>query len=898
MAGIIPLPSTRISDSLVRQRLLSQLQSDQLDLFRLQNEVSTGRRITVPSEDVAASRRAMTLQRLLERKTQLKSNVDTGQTFLKSTDVALNNVASLLGDIRGTALGAAGTTSTEEERQAATTVVSGAIEQLLRTANTQFRGRYLFAGSQTNIEPYAYDGAFIKYSGDNQSLNSYSDLGVLFSSNAPGQDVFGGLSAQVTGSVDLNPQVSDDTLLSTLRRGKGISANGALKISDGTNTSIVDISRAVTVGDVVRLIEAHPPAGRSIAASVSGQGLTLQLDSAGGGNLTVEEVGSGTAASELGILNPTGVLTAPLVGTDLDPVMLKTTRLDDLLGAKATARLVSPGNDNNLLIQAGANGTQLNGAAIQIVDDEKLQALPGVPPGGETAEYLTTARAAWTSLAFSGAGNDLRITANTAGTAYNNVAVSVTGATGIGNTPTATYDATTKRLTITVDDAGATTVDAVVNAVNATGVFTATHDDSAEGVGTYNGAALISTTDINNVSGDTTNSGGAANTLYVYVATGRSTANQVAAAINAEGTFKAQLDTLDTTNSTLAGTGIVSLTATATTAGGSGTTLDQASGLRIVNGGSTHTITFAGATTVEDLLNKLNGSDADVFAEINADGTGINIHSRLSGADFQIGENGGQTATQLGIRSFTGDTRLDDMNHGIGVPTKRDGLQSPPAVVNDFTIVANDGTGPVNIDIDASSANTVQDVLNLINNSPLNNTGGVAVLARLAANGNGIELVDQNSRPLTINAAEGSRAAEFLGLVPSGSTSATGASGTITGTDQNYLQSDSVFTTLVRLKTALQNNDVPGMERAIKGIDTDISRVTGARSDVGARQQALDITTENLQDEDVQLQSALSSDLDVDLVEAISNLTARQVSLEASLKTTASILQLSLLNYL
>src|SRR5689334_4019486 len=160
MAGIIPLPPTRISDSLVRQRLLSQLQSDQLDLFRLQNEVSTGRRITVPSEDVAASRRAMTLQRLLERKTQLKSNVETGQTFLKSTDVALNNVASLLGDIRGTALGAAGTTSTDEERQAAAIEVSRAIEQLLSTANTQFRGRYLFAGSQTNIEPYAYDGAF------------------------------------------------------------------------------------------------------------------------------------------------------------------------------------------------------------------------------------------------------------------------------------------------------------------------------------------------------------------------------------------------------------------------------------------------------------------------------------------------------------------------------------------------------------------------------------------------------------------------------------------------------------------------------------------------------------------------------------------------------------------
>ena len=48
----------------------------------------------------------------------------------------------------------------------------------------------------------------------------------------------------------------------------------------------------------------------------------------------------------------------------------------------------------------------------------------------------------------------------------------------------------------------------------------------------------------------------------------------------------------------------------------------------------------------------------------------------------------------------------------------------------------------------------------------------------------------------------------------------------------------------------------------------------------------------------MQLQSALSQDMDVDLVEAISNLTARQYAFEASLRTAASLLQLSLLNFI
>jgi flagellar hook-associated protein 3 FlgL len=899
MASIIPLPTTRVSGMLVRQRLLAQLQGDQLDLFRLQNQVSTGQRFTLPSEDAPAARRAMTLQRLLERKTQIRSNIETGQSFLKSTDVALNNVAGLLGDIRGVALGVSGTTSTDSERQAAITEINRAIEQLVSVGNTQFRGRYLFAGSQTNVEPYSYDGAYVTYHGDDQTIRSHSDLGVLFSTNATGQDVFGGISSEVLGGVDLNPEVTADTPLSSLRGGRGISPNGALQISDGTNSVIVDISHAATVGDVARLIEANAPLGRKVTVDITGQGLTLQLDSAGGGNLTVSEVASGKAASELGILNTLGVLTNPLVGGDLNPLVTKTTQLDSLLGSKARTRLVSPGDNNDLLIQAAVNGTQYNGATIQIVDDELLRASPGVAPGSEYAQYSATARQAEASLRFSGPGNDLTITANTAGTAFNNVDVVVVGATGLGNAANASYNSATKQLTITVDDAGATSLDAVVNAVNATGDFTATSDESAEGPASYNGASLILASDISNIQGDTGNSGGAANTLYVYVRANASSANNVAAAINADGTFTATLDTLDTTNSSQAGTQPVSLNATATTSGGSGAPFDASSGLRIISGESTYTLTFDDAETVEDLLNIINGSEAGLHAEINADGSGVNVRSRLSGADLQIGENGGQTATQLGIRSLTGETRLDALNRGVGVPAKRDSYQeNPPAFVTDFTITASDGVGTVDLPIDVSSAETVQDVIDLINNHALNNTAGVAVTARLNVTGNGIELVDDAGQPLTITAAEGSQAAEYLGLLPADTTTVTSATGVITGTDKNYLDTPSVFTTLIRLRDALAANDITAIEDAISGIDADLDRVTFSRSEVGARQQALDVTQQNLEDEDVQLRSALSEELEVDLVEAISNLTARQVSLEASLKATASILQMSLLSYL
>ena len=210
------------------------------------------------------------------------------------------------------------------------------------------------------------------------------------------------------------------------------------------------------------------------------------------------------------------------------------------------------------------------------------------------------------------------------------------------------------------------------------------------------------------------------------------------------------------------GLGVVDLSATATTAGGSGTNLDPA-GLQIVNGGQTYNISFNGDKTVGDLLNTLNGSGAAVLAEINPSRHGINILSRLSGSDFSIGENGGQTATQLGVRTFTGSTTLAQLNYGNGVQQPRHpvpiSLSSVPTAPNWPSRVGSD--------------KTIQDVINTINNDP-NNQGANAVTAELNTTGNGITLStnapSNGTAQLSVIEENSSHAAQELGLVPAGQT--------------------------------------------------------------------------------------------------------------------------------
>jgi flagellar hook-associated protein 3 FlgL len=326
------------------------------------------------------------------------------------------------------------------------------------------------------------------------------------------------------------------------------------------------------------------------------------------------------------------------------------------------------------------------------------------------------------------------------------------------------------------------------------------------------------------------------------------------------------------------------------TAGGGGANFDPR-GIVVDNGGVQHTLDFNNAETVEDLLNILNGSGAGLHAAINAAGTGIDVRSRVSGTEFWIRENGGQTAGQLGIR-------WNELNHPLEIPTINGA---------EFTVVVNMGNLDLDpeaeyteFNVDLAGATTMQEVLDAINFAPGNNSSGVAVQASFTTDRQ-LRIVDLNhisGRELTIRSAPGSEATEFLGITAPGGTERTEASGTIVGNSLTYPHTGSVFTTLSQLYDAIQDGDIPAMERAISQIDDDINRATFARAEVGAREQALAIAQRNLEDEDVHLRSALSEEIEVDLVEAISNLTARQVALQASLQSMGAILQTTLLDYL
>src|SRR6185503_1019696 len=96
------------------------------------------------------------------------------------------------------------------------------------------------------------------------------------------------------------------TSLSTLNDGTGIQLRSGndLHVSLANSTSVdIDLGSATTLGDVISKI--NSASSGQVTATISGDGNRLQLqdNTTGSGTFSVANVGTGTAADDLGLTN-------------------------------------------------------------------------------------------------------------------------------------------------------------------------------------------------------------------------------------------------------------------------------------------------------------------------------------------------------------------------------------------------------------------------------------------------------------------------------------------------------------------------------------------------------------------------------------------------------------------
>ena len=146
----------RVSTSQIFDSGYRGIGNNQFDLFKLQNHLSTGRRMLAPEDDPVAAAQALVVTQSQSVNGQYLTNQADAKDRLGVLDGQLQSLNNLLQHVRERVVQAGNTSLTGADRSYIADELESRFSELLGLANAQdATGNYLFSGYQGTLKPFA-----------------------------------------------------------------------------------------------------------------------------------------------------------------------------------------------------------------------------------------------------------------------------------------------------------------------------------------------------------------------------------------------------------------------------------------------------------------------------------------------------------------------------------------------------------------------------------------------------------------------------------------------------------------------------------------------------------------------------------------------------------------------
>lgn len=131
------------------------MQGNQSDLFKLQNQLSSGKRVLTPEDDPVAASQALVVTQSKQVNAQHLENQAVARDSLRFLETNLAGVGAELQNIMERAVQGGNDSLSTADRQMIATELKARLENLMSLANAQDgTGRYLYAGYQNQVKPF------------------------------------------------------------------------------------------------------------------------------------------------------------------------------------------------------------------------------------------------------------------------------------------------------------------------------------------------------------------------------------------------------------------------------------------------------------------------------------------------------------------------------------------------------------------------------------------------------------------------------------------------------------------------------------------------------------------------------------------------------------------------
>lgn len=339
----IPSNLSRMPNLLRNAASARQINSTNVALLRVQQQIAGGVELLRPSDDIVRAAAIGVLDDRLARSVQVARNFSHADSALGVLDDIFKEAHNSVLAAKGIASAQSNATSSASERSAQAVVIDQMLAGLFNTANRESVAGYALAGSRTSVRPVEAFLSGYRYMGDGPGL--VTDIGQASTTpiSLGGGNAIIGTSSRVRGTVDLDPVLTPGMRLADLDGGRGLGVTaGTVRMQvDGGTEIEVDLTGADTIGDVITRIDAAVrahEAAQSVTVlgpgGVSVAGGALTIDVASGHTIGFGEIPGGTTARDLGLAGETAVVFTPTsaAGLDTQPRLTWRTSVADLAG--------------------------------------------------------------------------------------------------------------------------------------------------------------------------------------------------------------------------------------------------------------------------------------------------------------------------------------------------------------------------------------------------------------------------------------------------------------------------------------------------------------------------------------------------------------------------------------
>lgn len=230
----------RITNSMMVDSLLSNLNTGLTQLNKYNEQLSSNRRMTRLSDDPIGVLTSMNARHKLQRLNQYQSNLTTAKSWVDQTDSTLQDMNSVITTIQEKVTQMATGTYNATDKKSVGTLVDQLKDELMQMANSSIGDKYLFAGYNSTTAPFTEDASGnVLYNGmDLAAADTTPVLGKSISdtTNATGFTWNGPISA-IPDKYSIS--VNNDTI--TINNSDGVQITSK-QITTTAGTNEVDLS--------------------------------------------------------------------------------------------------------------------------------------------------------------------------------------------------------------------------------------------------------------------------------------------------------------------------------------------------------------------------------------------------------------------------------------------------------------------------------------------------------------------------------------------------------------------------------------------------------------------------------------------------------------------------------